>query len=315
MKEKNTGKTKRSKSKGIIGLILVISIVILAGCIYFFMGNLRINQKIDAGNQYLAEKNYDKAIEGIQTKTEVIKDSWNTVEEYDKTGHLVKSSLYNGEDNTLWKYTEYQYDSFGNVVSEKNYLSEQELSSDIKYEYAYDIAGNILQKTYEDVTNNNKSVTIYEYDSVTGKLRSEKSGDSITEYQYWQNGNLKEITKNNANVKEVYEYSEQGIIQKDSTYVNDTILLSESFYNGNGDLELYCSYDGGQIIDRKEYFYNAQGMLTGADVLTDGKNSTKWTYEYAYDTKGRLASETVYWSENGQTPYIKLQTTYAYWDE
>ena len=275
----------------------------------------RHQQIVDNGtfNQLWSEIQSKKEIIGIQKKT--MKESWYTVEEYDRTGHLTKSSIYLN-DNTLWKYTEYRYDSFGNVVSEKNYSEVNVLTSDIKYEYVYDIAGNILQETYEDMTNLNKTVTTYEYDSVSGKRLREKNGDSTTEYQYWQDGTLRQITKKNGSIKELYEYSENGILLKQATYVNDTEeLLSESVYNGNGDIEAYYSYDAGQVVEKMEYLYNAEGILTNAEFITGRNHITKWTYEYEYDTKGRLTKENIYWSENEQEPYLNLWTAYEYWDE
>ncbi len=152
-------------------------------------------------------------------------------------------------------YTEYSY-------NEKGLLKR-------KYSYSREYSGESPEISYID----------YEYDS-NGNLTSEISY-FISEFDYHYEYSYDE----NNNVTEMRYYDEDGVMYSNIVYE----------YN-NGKCVSRKEYNRGALEDEHRYFYDSHGDLIRLDMVgsnddgTDYKDS--YIYEYVYDEKGQLLSET-----------------------
>ena len=212
---------------------------------------------------------------------------------------LVKENIY-GSNGSISYWYEYNYDVAGNLVQKTEYYSDGSIGE--WTEYNYDIAGNIVQETlYDGLDELSIGITywyIYSYDSVGNIVQatfynSDGSVGSWTEYNYDVVGNLVQATL----------YNSDGSVGSWTEYNYDAVgnLVRENSYKGNG------SFSG-----EREYSYDVTGNLMQETIyrksIFDSDVIIASWHEYSYDAAGNLANITHYYgsegSFNGWTEYI-----------
>ena len=234
-----------------------------------------------------------------------------------------------GSEETVVRYTEYQYDRRGQTTGYAELSQENEPTADeIKahqIRYYYDSDGKLTKVTYP-TTKNGVQALAYEYDQNgwLTKIKGEvQSGDGSTEktvrsYTYDSYGKVKEIkdyrdllNSSDQAVKKVYTYDSLDRV-KEMTYTDlETGKVMESYrysYDKNSNItektevNNYPKEEKDKVNETKAYTYDALGRLTKT-VTTDHKNDDKTkTVTYTYDKAGNRTTE-----DDGTT-----QTAYTY---
>ena len=144
---------------------------------------------------------------------------------------------------------------------------------------SYDPAGNLVRKT--ELKKDYK-----------GNEGDERKLESVTEYEYWDSGNLKKetltvtdiIQENNPQLIEtrIKEYDEDGIIVSErinSTteilYVNGKRSVKNTYYK-DGD------FKEDALLYQEKYLYDKDGNLTTIEIGTNERVGLKEEYTYEY---------------------------------
>lgn len=208
---------------------------------------------------------------------------------YDKKGNLTKARTvemipaangysYSGKAETITLY-----DGAGHAQQE-TYAAPGDYSRD---EYEYDASGNLRKDSYFHSSDGKTfrlfDVILYEYDE-NGCLVSVQKSDSL--------GNVYET--------EVMEYSEEGLLRKDTLYSSaelteeNQILQYYYEYNDAGCCTFSAEYKG---RDSKQiyYEYDASGNITVESEVrySNGNPVESVITTRQYDTRSNLTRETV----------------------
>ena len=281
----------------------------------------------DRKNRLIKTESYEAGEAGESIGEKTLK----TVYSYDINDRLLESIDYqiDGSEETVVRYTEYQYDRRGQTTGYAELSQENEPTADeIKahqIRYHYDSDGKLTKVTYP-TTKNGVQALAYEYDQNgwLTKIKGEvQSGDGSTEktvrsYTYDSYGKVKEIkdyrdllNSSDQAVKKAYTYDSLDRV-KEMTYTDlETGKVMESYrysYDKNSNItektevNNYPKEEKDKVNETKAYTYDALGRLTKT-VTTDHKNDDKTkTVTYTYDKAGNRTTE-----DDGTT-----QTAYTY---
>jgi len=145
---------------------------------------------------------------------------------------LIRENWYN--ENGLWNYTEYFYNSSGTCIEEKTTLHNGEIQEHIKYD---EFGNEIWHLQYEDVTEYKNT-----YDE-KGRL-IKRDSNTITTYYFYEESGL------------VVRY-ESNAIHGTNNYDEDGNLIMEEWY-WNSDLDKDYA---GMLINRYYFEYDENGLL------------------------------------------------------
>ena len=281
----------------------------------------------DRKNRLIKTESYEAGEAGESIGEKTLK----TVYSYDINDRLLESIDYqiDGSEETVVRYTEYQYDRRGQTTGYAELSQENEPTADeIKahqIRYHYDSDGKLTKVTYP-TTKNGVHALSYEYDQNgwLTKIKGEvQSADTSTEktirsYTYDSYGKVKEIkdyrdllNSSEQAVKKAYTYDSLDRV-KEMTYTDlETGKVMESYrysYDKNSNItektevNNYPKEEKDKVNETKAYTYDALGRLTKT-VTTDHKNDDKTkTVTYTYDKAGNRTKE-----DDGTT-----QTAYTY---
>ena len=244
-----------------------------------------------------------------------------TVYTYDGNGNMLTSTLTDTAFSGQSAETVYTYDSL-------NRISRVQYSPNYYIDYTYDDNGN---KTQEKLTENgNVTNTIdYTYNAMNLKTEKEQNNVIIAQYTYSGTGSATSVKYGNETTDRRigYTYDEDGKITDIADLTNGgNTILREYFYTdgllnhivdhrGMQEAQQLFTYDGLSRLTNVQYFgivgstvleeyaitYNNENKIE-SEVTTTRYTQTPvvTTKEYAYDSLGRLISETV---NNVQTSY------------
>ena len=200
----------------------------------------------------------------------IVSGGINFTYSYDDMGNVL-SILENDET------TEYTYDAKGNRLTEKNPTEE------LAYTYTNGkltkIAGAITVTTYEYNEKGQIAKVTVETDDGTDKYTEE----TVYEYTYYDNGNVKTMLKNNYFE---YRYTESGVLEDVigySDYATKTaeLSLTPKFENGKiASIEIQGIY--GESISIT-YNYATNGNLSKVEALVYQDEELEMTYTFAFD--------------------------------
>jgi RHS repeat-associated protein len=159
----------------------------------------------------------------------------------------------------------------------------------------YDSDGNLLSAS------NNAGTYTMTYDG--NQLSSQTTANGVSlNYQYDATGNVTQITDSLGD-SVTSKYDGGNLVQRGYSGPHGQLLLTMS-YDAVGNLigvNRYSNLAGTQLVGSSTYAYDGQGDVTQI-THKDGTGNVLASFNYAYDTAGRLTSEV----DNGTT------TTYTY---
>ena len=230
-----------------------------------------------------------------------------------ETINLVESETTYNRDGSIFEWTEYTYDTQGNLLNQK--ASSADGRTLFWLEHTYDAQGIALKSTNYDSNGSILNWDEYTYDA-QGQLLSETTYDSngsiSARRDYDAQGNSISLTFYNSDGSIdrwfEYAYNTEGNILSSAGYNSDGSASgsgTEYIYDVQGNLQSLIIYGGnGSILNREEYTYDAQGnRLSFIYYHADG--SIALWFEYTYDEQGKLLRSTNY-NRDGNT---------AYWNE
>ncbi len=236
--------------------------------------------------------------------------------DYDKSGRLKAVILsdvndpYNGNTPTYPRY-EYEYDTYGNLITIRDNVKEDPNSGDVDRTYARE-----TRFTYNELH----------------KQTSRTLPDGRTEYkEYDEHGRLTKATDFNDHVT-TFEYNARGLLEYRRYYANE----SDASNPANADPNIYFEYDalGRKVTEEingefTTYSYDNEGKVreigspqgfivydywpaTGQrkSVYTPSKEAADTEIKYYYDDLTRLEQVQVV-ERNGESPTDEV-TTYSY---
>lgn len=185
------------------------------------------------------------------------------------------------------RVSSYSYDANGSIVksddTEKKGEGEAQSSGYTENKYTYNSSGNIVKRirsTFDEEGNVTDSDTYeFTYDS-NGRLFQERElgYDSISEYTYYENGDLHTAKEYNP---------------------NDNFIPSEKHYDANGNTIYNNTFyaDGGNSREFYTAKYDDNNRLiqsTSKWVYADGSNEETTTkYSYEFDSRGNVIKQNI----------------------
>ncbi|MDE6357797.1 MAG: hypothetical protein K2L15_04300, partial [Eubacteriales bacterium] len=172
-------------------------------------------------------------------------------EKVDRNGNIVQYG-YNLYSNLLYRKTKDNSLQEVYTYSKDGYL-ESAISNGMQYNYTYDIMGRIASKeasgrtliSYEYDRNGNKvkeidvtgKITQFEYNELDLLENVVYNGNSIAEYNYYNNGLVKNVQ--NGSLEQSYEYDEDLNLTRLHTKLNGEYIVNNSYgYDRNGNRKL-----------------------------------------------------------------------------
>ena len=277
-----------------------------------------------------------------------------TLDEEKERKHIAESGIksvtqwtHRFTGNTLnetgYKTSVTLYDKNGNAIEVLNYRSNGTISSRLLYKLS-ESNQRIEYSMYQDPERKELKLSYKQsiYYDKDGKKTQEVIFDGTTGYRitydYYSDGNLKEIVKwdarNKVDERWVYVYKDN--ITEISTFKPDMVLSSrmikqndangnlisdirldnkgnelkkvEQEFDAKGNLTLKSEYFSGKLGSKFEYNYNNEGKVS--EVVKHFPDGTKFTQsQYKYDKSGSLIEEK--WSENKSQEFSHKQSTFS----
>lgn len=187
----------------------------------------------------------------------------------EKTVSLMTKSTYYNEDGSIEKYTESEYNEYGEELRWNVYTPDGAL--DYYWEYAYDDSGNMIEEWH---------------------YVSDGSISFRYEYSYDSQGNMlnKYIYSEYTNDWYEYSYNDQGVLTKETCYEDDGSLDHWIAYIYDADWNLikenYFENDG-IMIEWIEYSYDAEGNPI-EEVKYEADGFQKYRTLKSYDEWGNI---------------------------
>lgn len=250
----------------------------------------------DAKGRLLAVNYYDAASGNPQ--------SMRTEYTYDINDQILtmKDYTYTSGTKTLYRYTSYEYDQFGRLVSQAEISTSTEptaaeiTAASVTYEY--DINDNLVKVNYPAIGSEPAQSLTYTYNAATQRLTSVKrtTGSTTTEmqgYTYYANGKINTVTGNG--MTETYTYDSFGRPVSKVYTVGSTVKESHTYaYDKNHQITSetvvnnWPSSSSARVNETRNYTYDSIGQLVQS-VATGTKNET---VSYVYNAVGNRTSET-----------------------
>ena len=231
---------------------------------------------------------------------------------------LMKQTVYDAEGNEMYRTT-YTYEN-GLLVRERNYLDGRGIDMKV---YIYNENGLVIQEkyTFDEVASAGWTNT-YEYDEqgrvirrytsydsdkpaeevrteydALGRISKEESKDSVTTYNYGENGSYTVLTeyKNEATVTRVERITdERGNMVRERHYRNEELTRDYvcEYNEKNQKIKDYlCSTDGSASMSNViEYDYDERGNLIRTTFTSDEDNITT-VHSHEYNEYGEMTKE------------------------
>lgn len=247
---------------------------------YDGLGNV-LEEKVDVLNQY-------------DTMTTLLRY------QYDKLSRVTQKSFYNSKYSNNNNYTDYTYDSVGNLVDEKTYIYKEALGFydfmlHNSYEYEFNNQIKVTKRsTYRNDSNQlsyfQTTEESYAYDKLNRRTSYTNPTGATTIYSY---------VDGTANVQEETVSFDDVTISNTYTYTLLNQLATQTDSNGNVTATHYDE------LGRKISVTNADNQVTSFEYNNLGKltkTTTPLGYSdsYQYDLMGRQTSFT---NKNGHTAY------------
>ena len=273
----------------------------------------------DKKNRITKTESFEAPEVGESSGTRTLKTAYR----YDAQDRLLEAIDYSvvGNTETAYRYTEYTYDSRGNVtsfaeLSQESQPTAEEISAK-KIRYVYDSEGKLTKVAYPTIKDGVQGLT-YEYNENGWLIKVEanvKTGESSTEktirsYSYDSFGKVKEIkdyrnilSAGDKAVRKIYTYDSFDRV-KEMIYTDlehpDTVMESYTYeYDKNSNITKKTEVnnyppEGEKKIDEsKDYTYDALGRLTKTITTNHKKDDEKKTTTYEYDKVGNRTLENV----------------------
>ena len=281
--------------------------------------------KEDGTIDYIEEYQYNK--EGKLAKS-VVKDADGNIKklinyEYNTRGYAVCETVEEPHQGGGWLATQFNgYDEQGRLVYQQNYPNAYSTS----YEYWGNTDTLKFEKKYYDTLQAYTEIKEYDesgriikenfYSYACDKSRQEGK-DTCTIYEY------NNETDENYSTACIYD-SKGALINKEE--YEDGVLTRRYSYT-DGKLFFYTEYENGQESRLTSYFYDSNGVLTGAKVheyvtlpkgrcglfkeqifyYPDGSVKSHYTAT-EHDENGKtMSSNTVYYDPDGNITNVKVQ--------
>ena len=273
----------------------------------------------DKKNRITKTESFEAPEVGESSGTRTLKTAYR----YDAQDRLLEAIDYSvvGNTETAYRYTEYTYDSRGNVtsfaeLSQESQPTAEEISAK-KIRYVYDSEGKLTKVAYPTIKDGVQGLT-YEYNENGWLIKVEanvKTGESSTEktirsYSYDSFGKVKEIkdyrnilSAGDKAVRKIYTYDSFDRV-KEMIYTDlehpDTVMESYTYeYDKNSyitkktEVNNYPPEGEKKIDESKDYTYDALGRLTKTITTNHKKDDEKKTTTYEYDKVGNRTLENV----------------------
>lgn len=226
---------------------------------------------------------------------------------------LIAKNVY--ANNVLQQKTEYAYDAFGNITSEKQYLAD--MLSFLETQYSYTDGAHCAQARISGVldadgnpaaaTPGEASGTIalrMEYDDM-GRLSKRTDGRGYeTTYEYDALGNLTQLC-----------YPDGACVSYARNYTDNTVIVTDTLgtaicyrYNAVGLESAVIDAASGKTLSAKTY----DAMLRQASQSLYTESGLLSRTVYAYDWNGRITGLSTY--DNAAETGLVYQESYAYDD-
>ncbi|MFF4604252.1 RHS repeat-associated core domain-containing protein [Streptomyces sp. NPDC001339] len=257
--------------------------------------------------------------------TNSLGQTWEYV--YDAAGRLISETDFHG------RTVAYRLDATGQVVSRTNPLGQRiEYTYDVLGQlvakdadgavtsYAYDLAGHLVQATSPDVdllrtvdalgnlvteTTNGRTLT-HTHDILGRRTRRTTPGGHTSTWTYDQADRRTSLTTDAGRLD--FAYDAAG--HETERTLGDRLTLANA-WDTEHRLTGQILRSGQSVLQRRDYTYRADGILTGIDdqlngprtfdVDTAGRvtaiHAATWTENYAYDPAGNLTE--AHWPADG----------------
>ncbi|MFO7789742.1 MAG: RHS repeat domain-containing protein [Bacteroidota bacterium] len=250
-----------------------------------------------------------KKIKSIQTiQTEIDGTSFiSEFLEYDKDGNMVVSIKYDADGKVIEK-TENVY-SDGKKITEKNYLSEDELAEEHHFEY--DGNGKLLKEAIK-YAEGYEAIRKFTRDEENRELRVEEvdeEGDteSFTVHKFNENEQLTEKAEFDHRGKlhtaiRLY-YNDEGQVVRQEEFekkMKKPVIVREYSFNENGDIKgMLVRNRKGKPIDKYTLEYDDEGRLlkqhsAQSGTITHEYEDGKLKKEIIADANGNIQSDNAF---------------------
>lgn len=255
-------------------------------------------------------KNCIKVVPGKIVHTLSDGDKTITKLEYDENGNIIKEiSEDHYGDNTYVNEYRYEYDKFGNKISEKYYNNGKKSDNETVIEYDdygnltyYDDGYDILEISYEYdnklAVSGTYTLEYEDYEEAVSsgdiEIKRDKQG-FITEFKFLGDFGADGAT---GTLEAVFTitYGKYHYVEKQTSEIN----VSYTYSDGEG--EKSCSryeiaYENGKVVS--EYEYDSEEYIgNDPEYKDEGTYEDSRKIEYKYDNDGNLIEETHYRDDN-----------------
>ncbi|THF74058.1 RHS repeat domain-containing protein [Cohnella fermenti] len=186
----------------------------------------------------------------------------------------------NNGSGALLQMTDYDYDSYGNVIRVASKKDAQDLNKEvaINFEYSSLYSGAFLtrqQNTGTDIDGNPFTVSVQaEYNRATGQMTRFVDGNQQgTDYEYDKLGRIKKVIDPNLKTIQIQYNDNTNIV----TQTNEVGAKTESRYDPLGRLAQQGIYVSGVYTAKQKNVYDAYGRVQSTEDAEG--NLTQYSYE------------------------------------
>lgn len=184
--------------------------------------------------------------------------------------------------------SEYEYDTANNVIAQKIYLDEENVSE--YWTYQYDEAGKLNNKAveYADGSHSYYNKTIAENGAINWEIKDEDNEYEGKEIRVYNDKDLLLSSididdEGSETLRKEFVYDENQLLIEQSIYEYEELLSREVMkYDEHGNLAHSISLSpGGNKISETKYSYTEDNKIESYDYNNEVRTS------YTYDEKGR----------------------------
>lgn len=232
----------------------------------------------------------------VLSKTVVDPEGVRTIEEYNPFGQVVKKEVMDNQKSVSLQ--ENVYDSNGNTVEQKDYLSGRTLTLRSKYNNL-----NLLKSVTRAFGTLNARTTHYTY-TPAGRVATKQLPDqTVLSYAYTPTGKLKSLTSSNNQINHRFEYNKCDLLTRAHDNINQVAIerevdaygntTKENFSTGIAIKKSYDLFDRMLLLEmgafgRVLYDYDPRYLRD----VTRAHDAPLYTHRYMqYDLAGNLLEE------------------------